>query len=291
MEGDGAEEISADPDLIIGKLDAWVEGFVRLLPNFAVALGLLAVFVILGMAAAWTIRHTAWGPERDDLGRVTGSLAKWSIWIAGAMLALTVVAPSIEPIDLIAGLGIGSVAIGFAFKDILQNMLAGILILIRQPFRVGDQIVNGDYEGTVEHIETRATKIRTYDGRRVVIPNAEVYTSAVIVNTAFDKRRSQQDFPVRLADDWPRAVEIARHAARRVEGVAADPAPDAQGQDVGDLAKLVRVRWWTDPDEATVIRVASDVRLAVDGALRAAGFEAPLRTDLHLDGRVARDED
>ena len=94
------------------------------------------------------------------------------------MLAVTIVAPSLTPGDLIAGLGVSFVAIGFAFKDILQNMLAGIPILLRQPFEVGDQIVSGGHEGTVERIETRATLIKTYDGRGVVIPNADIYTEA-----------------------------------------------------------------------------------------------------------------
>lgn len=157
----GAEQIDADPTLIFGKIDSWLDGLFKLIPNIAVALLLLAAFVGVGLGVQWIMRRTARASGREDLGAVTGSLLKWGVWIAGGMLALTVVVPSIKPGDLIAGLGIGSVAIGFAFKDILQNMLAGILILIRQPFRVGDQIVAGDYEGTVEHIETRATIIKT----------------------------------------------------------------------------------------------------------------------------------
>ncbi|MFP3354118.1 mechanosensitive ion channel, partial [Pseudoalteromonas sp. SIMBA_153] len=95
------------------------------------------------------------------------------------------------PAKLIGALGIGSVAIGFAFKDIFQNLLSGILLLISEPFRIGDQIVSGDYEGTVEDIKIRATTIRTYDGRQVVIPNSDLYTSALTVNTAYKQRRLQ----------------------------------------------------------------------------------------------------
>ena len=91
--------------------------------------------------------------------------------------------PSFQPAQLIQLLGISGVAIGFAFLDILQNFLAGILILLTEPFRLGDQIVVGGYEGTVEEIETRATSIRTYDGRRVVIPNSNLFTESVTVNT------------------------------------------------------------------------------------------------------------
>ncbi|MBR7552348.1 mechanosensitive ion channel, partial [Mycobacterium tuberculosis] len=77
-----------------------------------------------------------------------------------------------------------SVAIGFAFKDIFQNLLSGILLLLSEPFRIGDQIISGNFEGTVEDIQIRATTIRTYDGRKVVIPNSQLYTSPMTVNTA-----------------------------------------------------------------------------------------------------------
>ena len=287
----GADAISADPGLIFDKLDAWLDGFFRLLPNIGVALALLLVFVALGLGAGWAIRRSARGRDRGDLGQVVGSLTKWGIILAGALLALTIVVPSIRPGDLIAGLGIGSVAIGFAFKDILQNLLAGLLILIRRPFRVGDQIISGSYEGTVEHIETRATLIRTYDGRRAVIPNSDVFTRAVLVNTAFDARRSEYDFPIPLDADWDRAVEVARDAAQGVAGLA-DAGAEALAVSVGDLAKAVRVRWWTDPTQKEVVHVSSAVLLAVERALIDAGFPPPLRTRLRLedaDGRGPRD--
>jgi small-conductance mechanosensitive channel len=93
---------------------------------------------------------------------------------------------------------------GFAFKDLFQNFLAGLLILVTRPFRVGDQIRYKDYEGTVEDIQARATYINTYDGRRVIIPTGELYTNSVTVNTAF---------PQRGAEDAPGNGRGARHAS------------------------------------------------------------------------------
>ena len=276
-----APPVDADPELILDTVDGWIDGFFRLLPNLLVAAVLMAFFVAAAFAVQWSVRRSF--RRREDLGRVLGSIAKWSAILAGFLVVLPIVSPSIAPGDLIAGLGIGSVAIGFAFKDILQNLLAGLLILIRQPFDVGDQIRAGEFEGTVEHIETRATKLRTYDGRRVVIPNADVFTGTVTVNTAYAARRSQQDFPIALYDDWDRAVTVARDAARRVEGVRDDPGPDAQAQDVADFAKVVRVRWWTDPQQAATIATASRVRLAVEAALRDAGFTLPDQRSLRVE--------
>lgn len=276
------EIIDADPQLILSKIDAWLDGLFRLIPNIAVAIVVLAIFVGIGALVAWGLRRAAQSRGRADLGAVTGSLLKWVLWIAGGMLALTIITPSIRPGDLIAGLGIGSVAIGFAFKDILQNMLAGILILIRQPFEVGDQIVAGDYEGTVQQIETRATIIKTYDGRRVVIPNSDVYTNAVTVNTAFDIRRSSYDFGIGYDDDTRKAMRVAVEAVKEIDGVLTDPAPEALSTNLGDFAKVVTLRWWTKSMRTDVVHVRSDVMLAVEEAFAANDIGIPFPTTTML---------
>ena len=278
----GPEQIDADVGNIFEKIDAWLDGFLRLLPNIAVALVLLVVVWLLAGVVARLIRRSAARRDRDNLGEVGGALIKWAILIAGAMLAITIVVPSIKPGDLFAGLGIGSVAIGFAFKDILQNMLAGILILLRQPFEVGDQIVSGGHEGTVERIETRATLIRTYDGRRVVIPNSDIYTDAVVVNTAFDLRRSQYDVMVGCNDDWDEAIRIMEETCAGIEGVAADPAPEALPWDMAMDGNTIRLRWWTKSDRSTVSHTYARVIKQVYQALDAAGIDMPYPTRVVL---------
>ena len=291
-DAEGAAAIDADPTLIFDKLDAWLDGFFRLLPNIAVAAVVLLLFVLAGWVVGWAAGRAGERRHRESLGAVVGGILRWVIVIAGLMISLTIVVPSLKVGDLVAGLGIGSVAIGFAFKDILQNLFAGLLILIRQPFRTGDQIIcDGGFEGVVEKVEMRATLIRTYDGRRVVIPNAEVYTNAITVNTAFDTRRSEYDFGIHYDADTARAMEVAVEAARGVDGVLEDPDPEALSVNLGDFAKVVRLRWWTKPTQADVVHVASDVMLAVERAFAEAGIDIPFPTQtLHVDGTLDRGE-
>jgi len=104
-----------------------------------------------------------------------------TVAIFGFLIAFSVVAPSFHAGDLIKMLGVGSVAIGFAFQNILQNFLAGILLLLHEPFRIGDWISITGLEGKVEDIQTRATIISTADGHRAVVPNAVLFTNPVIV--------------------------------------------------------------------------------------------------------------
>ena len=275
-------EIDVSPASILEKVDSWVDGFIKLLPNIAVAILLLVVFYVLAVVVrrvfiAWARRR-----ERINLGEVLGSFLKWLVFGIGILLALTVVIPTLNPGDLIAGLGVSSVAIGFAFKDILQNWLAGLLLLMRQPFEVGDQIIVEGYEGAVERIETRATLIRTYDGRRVLIPNSDVYTSAVLVNTAFDFRRSQADFGIGVSDDIDEARRVMLKAMEGLGTVERDPAPDVQVDAVGDFAVILRPRWWTSARRADVVAVRTQVVTAIKEALDAAGIDMPYETQVHL---------
>lgn len=276
------EEIEANPGLIFDKLDAWLDGFFKLLPNIGVAIIVFILFWFIAKAIGGLIRRSAKHRDRPSLGDVGSSLIRWAVVVTGGMLAVTIIAPTISPGDLISGLGIGSVAIGFAFKDILQNMLAGILILLRQPFEVGDQIVSGGHEGTVEKIETRATMIKTYDGRRVVIPNSDIYTDSVIVNTAFETRRSEYDIGVGCNDDWDKARKIMQDACAKVEGVISDPAPETIPVELGDFANVVRLRWWTKSDRASQIHTFGRVLQDVYKALDADGIDMPYPTQVHL---------
>ena len=276
------DEIDANVGLIYEKLDLWLDGLFKVLPNLMVALVVAVMFWFVGKGIGNLVLSAAVKQGRTSLGEVSGSLFRWGIAIIGIMLAVTIIAPSVTPGDLFAGLGVSSVAIGFAFKDILQNMLAGILILLRQPFEVGDQIVSGGYEGTVEKIETRATMIKTYDGRRVVIPNSVIYTDSVVVNTAFDIRRSEYDIGIGCNDSWETARAIMEKACASVDGVSREKAPETIPISLGDFSNVVRLRWWTKSDRASQIHTFGEVLQAVYIALDDAGIDMPYPTQVHL---------
>lgn len=144
-------------------------------------------------------------------------------------------------------LGIGSVAVGFAFRDILQNFLAGILLLLTEPFRIGDQIVVGSYEGTVEEIQTRATMIQTYDGRRVVIPNADLFVDSVIVNTANESRRLEYILGIGYGDDVEEARQLIYAALVKCSTVLLEPKAEVLLSELAPSSVNLLVRWWIAP--------------------------------------------
>lgn len=276
------QAVRVDPAFVLSKIETWVVGFQRLLPNIVVALVLFAITAGIAWGVERSFRAWANKHDRSNLGAVLGSFVKWVILLVGGLLALTIVIPSLNPGDLIAGLGIGSVAIGFAFKDILQNWLAGLLILIQRPFGVGDQIVVNGYEGTVEWIETRATIIAMYDGRRVIIPNADVYSHAVTVNTARPTRRSQYDVGIGYGDDIEAARRAILTAIGEVAGIEADPAPEVLVWDLAGSSVNLRVRWWTKSKRTNVVHVQAAVLEAIKRALDGLGIDMPFPTQVVL---------
>ena len=280
--GQAKGEFDLNPDAIVERLDSWLDGAVRSLPNIGVAIVLLLATWGLAALAKSMIGKSLERRGRDNLGRMLGGFTKAVIIVLGALFAATIVLPTLNPGDLIAGLGVSSVAIGFAFKDILQNWLAGLLILLRQPFEVGDQIEVGDFEGTVDSIETRATIIRTYDGQKAVIPNSQIYSEAVLVKTAYEKRRSQYDVGIGYADDIDEACEIIKKTLGEIDGIEQDPAPQAFAWDLAASWVTLRVRWWTDTKRGDVVANRAHALRAIKKALDDARIDMPYETKVQL---------
>jgi len=150
---------------------------ISLIPNIVIAF----IIFILALVVASVCKSLVRRHKHQGIALLLGRLVHTSIVILGFLVALSVVAPSFQASDLVKILGIGSVAIGFAFQNILQNFLAGILLLLQEPFRIGDFISVTGIEGTVYDIQSRATVITTKEGRQVIIPNAIIFTSPVAV--------------------------------------------------------------------------------------------------------------
>jgi len=216
------------------------------LPNFILALAIFFVFYLVAKRTRlMVVRLTERRHKAKNLGIILGKLAQSAVIVAGLLVVLSILFPSFNPGDLIQLLGIGSVAIGFAFHDLFQNFLAGILLLLTAPFRIGDQIVVQEYEGTVEDIAMRATTIRTYDGRRVVIPNTDLFTNSVTVNTAFEHRCLEHDIEIDFAEDVERVKTVIRETLVALDGVLSQPPVEALVVALTKDGVTLRVSWWT----------------------------------------------
>ncbi len=279
-------------DTAITKINDMLSGFFSILPNLVIGLIVIFIFVVISKFIKKIISKSN---EEDVSGvrKVLGRLSQWFIIAIGLLIAAAIIVPSITPAKLLGTLGFGSVAIGFAFKDILQNFLAGILILIREPFKRGDQVILGDYEGTVEKIDTRSTFMKTYDGKKVLIPNGQVYTNPMVILTAYKYRRSEYDIGIGYGDDLKSACSIILNTIKSIDGVVSDPKPDVLVSELAGSSVNIKARWWTDPERKNIVNIDSEIKKQVKIALDDANIDMPYPTQviLHHDQTESVDGD
>ncbi len=215
-------------------------------PYYLVA---LLVFAVAFLLAKRVRRLLALGASRANRGAnfsaLVARLGEGAVIIGGALVAATVAFPAFTPVTLVSALGFVGVAAGFALRDILGNLLCGLMILASEPFRIGDRIAVKGFEGEVEDVQTRATTIRTRDGRRIVVPNILVFNEPVEVVTAFSKRRIEASLPLDK-HDWTLAKTRALEAMQEIEGIEAEPAPGAFILEWKDSGATLGLRWWID---------------------------------------------
>lgn len=174
-----------------------------------------------------------------------------------------------------ASIGLIGLGISFALKDMIANFISGIFILVYQPFKIGDQIEAAGESGTVRDIQVRATKIKTYDGREVIVPNATLYNEIVINETAYSQRRFDVIVGVGYGEDLEKAKELALETMRNAEHVHSNPEPQVLVDELGGSSVNLRLRCWTKPRRGKMLEASSEVTQDVKRRYDEAGIEIP----------------
>lgn len=208
-------------------------------------------------------------------GKVEAQLLVWILYAVAISLALAWAIPEFEFSELVTGFGFISVAVGFAFRDVLENTLSGLLLLYRQPFEIGDQVEFEDMEGTVEGINVRTTQIRTYDGQLIHVPNRTLYQGNITVQTDREKRRIEVVVGVAYSENLPDATTAMLEAVASVPEVRDVPPPEAFALEFGTSTINIQVRCWGPAPQGEFLRATDLVVKAVKGRLDEVGIEMP----------------
>ena len=271
----------------------WVSRAIELLPALFFA---LIVLVITQYSVKVVKRVMKVSSERfirnTSLQLLLIQISSVAVWTVGILFACSLVFPGLRLGDIIGLLGLSSVAVGFAFQDIFKNFLAGILLLLNEPFRVGDQVIINDFEGTVVSITIRSTQIRTYQDEQIVIPNAIVFTNPIHVLTRYSSRRTDLTIGLSYDISIPKARRVLLNALADVEGVMTSPAAEVDVIGFGESSIDFVVRYWTLPQKVQVRRIQSQVIVALKQACDEAGLAIPfpIRT-LYFPDRSSADGD
>lgn len=209
-------------------------------------LATLAILLLVSIAVRYLVRvFMTWRGRSKSSARVFGRLAGWLMVGVAIIASLTVTFPSIRPVDVVGGVGVISIAAGIAFQTVLGNMFAGIVILARDLFRVGDQIQVNEHAGTIRKLDLTASTLRTFDGRLVVIPNGVLHSAIVTVQTGYANVRTAVEIDLDMAADIDEARDAALDVMHRLDCVLDTPAPDALAKSVGDERVTLELRFWS----------------------------------------------
>lgn len=263
-------------DILKTELLGMGTGLITLLPNLAIAIVVLLVtWIVARFATRIADRITGKTAMRQSLKALVETLVKLAIWLAGLLIALAILLPGLSAGGLIAGLGVGTVAIGFAFQDIFENFLAGVLIMLRDKMQIGDAIEVEGILGKVEHISLRETHIRQFTGELTVCPNSMLFKNPVKILTEQPIRRWEVTVGVSYDTDLDHATHVIKKSLEGLEDVAEDKPIDVYVANFGGSSVDFMIRWWCGSIPRDMFAIRDDIFKRVKAGLEAADIEIP----------------
>lgn len=258
------------------QLQEMSEAFVASLPSLAISLLIVLITWIIARFAVRISDMIVGRTEiRSSLKNLVDTLVRLTIWIMGLFIAAVVVMPGLTAASLLAGLGIGAVAIGFAFQDIFENFFAGILIMLREKMQIGDVIECEGITGKVEHITLRETHVRKLSGELTVVPNSILFKNPVEILTDVEQRRYDAVVGVSYDTNLDHAADIIRRAVEGVTDVLASKGVDIFAQEFNSSSVDFLVRWWAGSSPRSGRESKDKVIRAIKASLDEAGIEIP----------------
>ena len=268
------EEMLEDLQQQLSPMEQVLNQIIDFIPKLVVA---IIIFLVMLLLARWGYRlvRAALQKRRVDhevtllLSRVT----QISIIVMGTIWALATVDFNVT--GFVAGLGIVGFTVGFALKDIAENFVAGVLLLLQQPFDIGDAVEAGGFSGTVTNIEIRSTTIRTWDGLMVIVPNSAVYTNAITNYSKVEQRLISLDVGVGYESDLQKVDDLMVAVANGLSGVKDDPAPLVVFREFADSSINATLYFWIDTSEAAYFETLDAITKGVKEAFDREGINIP----------------
>ncbi|MBT8085850.1 MAG: mechanosensitive ion channel family protein [Woeseia sp.] len=295
-----ATQIASNIDVnVVGslttQLENYLESFIRSLPNIAAAIVVLVVTWLLAKGIKKLIEKamSSAGVRKALIG-LSRTVVGVAVWVLGILIAMAVLFPSVKPGSVLAALGVGGIAIGFAFKDIFENFMAGAMIMLRKPMRIGDFIHCEGVEGKIEEIMIRDTYVRQTDGQLVLVPNAMLFKNPVFVRTDEELRRFEIIAGVSYDADVDEAREIIRKAVEKLDIVVDNKPVDVFATEFNSSSIDFRVRWWSNSKPrhfhesrdlviASIKRALDDAKIEIPYPYRTLTFAEPLKLSKESD--------
>lgn len=248
---------------------------VQMLPVVLVALVVVVAFWLLGR---WAGSRGAW-LRRIGLSELASNLGKRIVRLAITGLGILIALEILDATALVGAMlgvaGVAGIAVGFAFRNIVENYLAGVLLSARNPFDVGDVIEVGTFTGTVVRLTSRDTVLMTRDGNHLRIPNSMIITSAMTNFTRNPLRRLEFVVGVSVDLDLQQARQLGIETLQAMTGILADPGPQVLVAELGDSTVQLRFLAWINQHDSDFLKARSEAIRQIKAAYDKAGIEMP----------------
>lgn len=258
--------------------ESTLSSVLEFLPKLGAA---ILVYIVARLISRWAtsgVRRAMERRERDpEIILLMEMLTRWGILALGIVLALEQLAPG-RLSGLVAGLGIAGFTIGFALQDVAKNFVAGMLLLVMQPFDIGDAIQVSGHSGTVLDISLRSTDLRTWDGLHVIIPNTDVFVNPIINYSRAEQRRIEILVGVAYDLDLDHVTRVTLGALNEVPGVLDDPAAQVVFSNFGGSAIEFRLFYWIDTTQTDYLGAQNTGYMALKAAYEREDIEMPFPT-------------
>ena len=263
-------------------LQTLLADFLALLPRLVVALVIFIITLYLAGFLTNLLRKTLDRRGTDlETRLLVSQIARWAIAILGIVVALEQI--GFDLTAFLAGVGILGFTVGFALQDVSKNFVSGLLLLLEQPFDIGDTIEVGEFIGEVANVDIRATELYTFDGQNVIIPNGDVFTSPIKNYSRYDKRRAEVNVGVAYDSDLEDVRNLTLEVVADIEGVLDDPAPFVLYKNFGDSAINLTLYFWIDSTNTDYGGLVDAAIVGIKSAYERKGIEMPFPTHtVHL---------
>src|SRR5688572_27436258 len=253
--------------------DQFIAFFLAGTPKLFTALVIFVLSLYLARVISNLLRRVL-QRRRAPLGviQLLGQLVLWSIIVAGAITALQ---QFFQVTAFLAGLGILGFTVGFALQDIMKNFASGVILLLQQPFHVGETIGVKGFDGTVLAIDLRATEMRAADGRVVILPNAEVLANPIVNYSRANHRRVDLSLNLSHTTEPGTVRQILLDAIQNVPGFVSDPEPVIVFNSLTDHALELNANFWIDVTKNDPLHAKDMALVNVKTAFNEQGIEIP----------------
>jgi small-conductance mechanosensitive channel len=259
-------------------ISGWYTAAIEFLPNLLLIALILALTIVVSRRVQGLVRRLSQGTQAPrEIGDLLGRIARVAVLLIGAVLVLGQIGLSSAVVSFVAGLGVAGIVIGFALQDIVKHFAAGVLLLMLRPFRIGDEVRIGAFEGRVEDVQLRATVLKAENGDEVLIPNADVYNSAIVNQSRHELHRHTVKLQVPADQDLLRTRAALTQALGAVAGVAAKPPPSVAATTLDGQAATLELRFWVDERAVEPGAITTDVIAAARQALEQERLDRPAK--------------